>query len=390
MTLDYKPSALVLATGPNGLGAIRSLALEGVVVDVIANRQHDPVLASRLIRRSTCLSSSDHEQELIHLIAQWQMEDFVIIPCSDWYVDVLVRHQHMLPNHAKVVLPADDLSSKLIDKREEVNLIANYANLPKSVTQLPTHANELLTQLTLPIIIKPRSNELNKLGRKNLQLYTQEQVIVFYQQFSDVLDYCIAQEIIEGEDSNLWVCNCTFDMEGNLINRFTFQRLQLAPPHFGVTSYAVSQENTDIIAQVKKVGKALNYRGPAMFEFKYCNARKRYFYIEVNPRLGLCNYFDTRCGKNNVYATYCVATGLPFEEQPQRNNIMFVSLFEDIYSRRKDGQSIVQILTTYIKNMLKPHYFIYFAFRDPAPWWHMTSAQSKAILSNLFKKLRVR
>lgn len=381
-----KATALILGTGPNGLGAIRSLSSENVIVDIIVNKVNDISLHSRLVRRKVVLKTSNHEEELLAHLSQWQEQEFVIIPCSDWYVDMLVRNKHLLPKQAKVILPNNDLSSQLIDKRDEVKLIAPYANLPKSIAHLPETPEALLQNLELPIIIKPRSNELNRIGKKNIQIYSEQALFEFYLQHQSVLDFCIAQEIIEGDDDNLWVCNCTFDRYGSLINHFTFQRLQLAPPHFGVTSYAISKPNEEIVTQVKKVGGALKYQGPAMFEFKYCDRRKSYFYIEVNPRLGLCNYFDTSCNKNNVYATYCAALSMPFTEAPQKQNIIFVSLFEDLYSRRKDGQSFVSIIKTYLKDLTKKHYFIYFTLRDPMPWLKMTINQIKTLMTSAQKK----
>ncbi len=382
-----KSQAIILSAGPNGLGAIRSLYKENIQVDVIAINADDPSLLSRLAINKKSLSSPFNEQELLTLLMNWPVKGLVLIPTSDLFVNFLHQHQQALSSLFKFVLPPGNISSLLIDKKQEVELIAPWVSLPKTVITLPETAAELQQQLGFPLIIKPRSNELNHLQQKNITIYTPEQLTDFYQKFSTVTAFCIAQELIEGEDSNLWVCNCTFDKNSQLINAFTFQRLQLTPPHFGVTCYAESKYNPVIIEQVAKLGTNLQYIGPAMVEFKFDPKDGLYKYIEINPRLGLCNYFDSSCNKNNVYATYCVALGKKFIEKPQQNGRIFISLYEDLYSRYRDQQSMGTIATRYIKDLFKAHTFIYFSWQDPMPAIVMAYRQVNAIFTSLMRKI---
>lgn len=385
MSLDSQ--AIILAAGPNGLGAIRSLNLEGISHDVIAATPDDVVLSSRLPIRKVALQKNKNEQELLSILLNWPKSNLVLIPTSDWYVNFLSKNQQILTEKFSFVIPNGDLSDQLIDKQKEVELVKNLVTLPKSLLILPDSAEQLLANISLPIIIKPRSNEMNYIGQKNIQIYNDIELNSFYQTFTNKLQYCIAQEIIVGDDANLWVCNCTFDLKGKLINAFTFQRLQLSPPHFGVTSYAISRPNPEIIEQVAKLGQGLNYVGSAMVEFKLDDRDGQYKYIEINPRLGLCNYFDTSCDKNNVYASFCVAKSLPFNEKEQINQRMFLSLYEDLFSRYKDKQDSLSIFKTYFSNLLKPHTFIYFAWCDPKPAFYMFTKQFKAMITSLKRKI---
>jgi predicted ATP-grasp superfamily ATP-dependent carboligase len=380
--------ALILDAGPNGLGAVRSLHKADVKVDVIAMNAQGPALLSSIPQRKVVLASPYNEAELLELLILWPQKGLVLIPTSDFFVNFVHKHQQLLEKHFSFVLPKGSLSSSLIDKKEEVSIVSNYVNLPKTIIELPLTGSELLNKISLPIIIKPRSNELNYLGKKNIQIYTSLQLDNFYDKYSPVLQYCIVQELIEGDDSYLWVCNCTFDEHSNLVNAFTFQRLQLTPPHFGVTCYAQSKRNNDVLEQVKTLGKGLGYIGPAMVEFKFDDRDGLYKYIEINPRLGLCNYFDTCCGKNNVYATYCVAKNIEFVEKPQKNGRMFLSLYEDLYSRFRDGQSIFPILKIYLSNIAKEHTFMYFAWRDPWPAIVMFYRQGKRTFKSIINKVK--
>lgn len=380
--------AIILAAGPNGLGVVRSLYKENICADVIAASTTECVFLSRLPIRKVCLTKGLNSEELLAVLLNWPSSGQVLIPTSDWYVDFLVNHRKVLAKKFDFALPENDLSYKFIDKKEEVILVEPFVKLPKTIIDIPETAEELLTLITLPIIIKPRSNELNKLGKKNIQIHTKQQLDEFYIQYLSFLSFCIIQEIIVGDDANLWVCNCVFNYEGELINAFTFQRLQLTPPHYGVTCYAESLLNHDVIKQVVALGKGLHYVGPAMVEFKIDDRDGEYKYIEVNPRLGLCNYFDTSCNKNNVYAAYCVAKSIDFFEKPQKNGRMFLSLYEDLYSRFRDDQSIGFILKTYLSNIFKVHTFMYFSWSDPWPAIVMSYEQGKCTFMSIIKKMK--
>ncbi len=377
---------IVLSAGPNGLGAVRSLYKENVSVSIITANQLEPVMSSRLPCQKVVLKKGLDAEELLAVLLAWPSSGQVLIPTSDWYVDFLVAHQDKLCEKFKFVLPKGELSSKFIDKRAEVELVKGFVEVPKSILNLPSSVEGLLDVISLPIIIKPRSNELNRIGQKNIQIHNNEQLQGFYKKYSGVLDYCIAQEIVVGDDANLWVCNCVFNLKGELVNAFTFQRLQLTPPHFGVTCYAKSKVNEEVLAQVKNLGKGLGYIGPAMVEFKVDDRDGKYKYIEVNPRLGLCNYFDTSCGKNNVFATYCIAVGQSFTEQAQKDNRMFLSFYEDLYSRYRDNQNTLSIVSTYFSNIFKSHTFMYFAWSDPWPAFAVGYRQWKRTVLSVVNK----
>src|SRR5205823_482878 len=107
-----------------------------------------------------------------------------------------------------------------------------------------------------------------------------------------------------GEDEALWVCDCVFDRRSDLVAAFTFKKLGTSPPHFGVASLGVSERNEELVELVRGLGRRLGYVGPADVDFKYDWRDRQYKYLEVNPRVGMCNYFGARCGVNCVLAAY--------------------------------------------------------------------------------------
>jgi len=384
------PNTIVLAAGPNGLGVVRSLHLEGIRCQIITRDKSDITHKSKVpVVKLYINGNTDEEQH------QWLLETLsaqppgtIIIPTSDWFVTFLTEHTQQLQKNCTFIIPDKELSEVLIDKAKETAVVSDVIPVPNTVQHV-TDAKQLIDELSLPIIIKPRSHKHMVLGCKNIVIETEEQLEQFFEKFGDVLSSVIAQTIIQGEDSQQWVCNCFFDENSNITQAFTFNRLRLSPSHYGVTSYAVSKHNQKVIDLSAKLGKALNYTGPAMVEFKQDPQDGIYKYIEINPRLGMCNYFDTSCGINNAYATYQLACNqkLP-APKPMREGVMFVSFYEDMFSRLRDGETIGAILKEYFSNFIsKKHIYIYFVWWDPYPAISLMGRQISNILKSLWQKV---
>jgi D-aspartate ligase len=383
--------AAVLAADGNGLGAVRSLGRRGLSVATIGHSATDVSLHSRYPKQKYCLTAqgeADKEEQLLVILEKLRGNDIVLIPTSDWFVTMVSKHKGELSGRFKFCLPPREIADLMIDKARETEKVSGIVPIPKTVRVLPDTPDEFLSMLSLPIIVKPRSHEHMVLGKKNVQLFSREEVEAFYRKFGAVKDRVIAQEIIEGEDGLQCVCNCFFDENSNLLQAFTFQRLRLSPSHYGVTSYALSGYNQEVIERTATLGKQLGYVGPAMAEFKLDRRDGMYKFLELNPRLGMCNYFDTVCGVDNVYATYLLAKGeKPAPSNGMKSGVVFLSLYEDFYSRRRDGEKPVGILKDYLSNATKPHVFMYFTWRDPMPAIMHGLRLSKAVTKSLIRKL---
>lgn len=370
------PEAIILSAGTNALGAVRSLHLAGVQSIALAQGPAEPVLDSRFpVLRVAIPSLPQAEREGPLLESLDRLRDTrrrVLIPTSDFFVSLISRHREQLSESFDFCLPSPELTSLLLDKAREVELIESVGiPLPVSVLKLPPTWEELRARLRLPIIVKPRTfAEVALLGRKNVILRTEEEGREFYQRAEPLRDAVLAQEVVPGEDDTLWVCNCSFNAAGEMVEGFTFRRLRLTPAHFGVTSYAESIYNPEVLEQCRRLGAALGYKGPAMIEFKLDARDGVYRYIEINPRIGLCNYFDTRCGINNVLHAYQLARGVELRptNRRQKEGVMYLEFVEDLLCRwQTDHEPLWRILQHYASHAGRPHVGAYWDWRDPWP-----------------------
>ena len=336
--------AVVLAVGTNGIGAIRSLRREGVTVIVICPPKDLSSYSRYCHHIITTGDDTDSEKELLDTLIGLSTTKYTsLIPCSDINADFICKYKDTLSSKYSLLCGENSLSSILNDKRSEVEIIrkCQYASIPNSATHLAEKANTKTCPVNLPAIVKPRTTkDYDIINAKNIILKDEHSWKEFLLKYGEHLDRFIVQEIIDGVDEMLWVCNATFDKSSDLICAFTFQRLGTSPSHYGVTSMAISRQNKTIIEAVREIGHSLGHVGPAMIEFKYDKVSKNYMYIETNPRIGMCNWFDTSCGINNVYTTHLCSLGIkPTYHPKQKNNILYINFLFDLISRIEDRES---------------------------------------------------
>lgn len=371
--------AVVLAHGVNGLGAIRSLGEAGIPHAVVCAGGRNPARFSRYPSRVLRVREGAPDRELLDALFGVSGQNAALIATSDAHVDFLSREREALVAAGfAVVCPPGDLGARLNDKAAELALVRNIAvDLPRSLTALSPTADEVTAALGLPIVIKPRSYlSTSLIARPNVIVRDRVTLEGFLVRHAGNLDGFVAQELIAGGDDALWVCNCLFGDGGKLLQAFTFQRLRTSPPHFGATSSAVGRENAVIKRLCATIGHALAYAGPAMMEFKFSAAANRYYYIETNPRLGMCNIFDTRSGVNNVAAAVRTARGEAILEAPvQRDGVYFLNFLSDLESRLSDGERLPAILGSYAGAAGARHAWAFFSWRDPYPWVRVVLGQ---------------
>ncbi len=388
-----KNIAIVLATGLNGLGAIRSLNLAGFKPIVITDSDKDLSTLSSLPHKIFIVKKDSDWHENVSYILDNLSFDYLppIVACSDRAAGFLADNVEKLSLKYNCLIPSQDVTQTLNDKKLEIDKM-NSANvpMPKSLSNISKGlTSDKLTALSFPIIVKPRIFEYCQLiNAKNLIITNEKEWHEFYVEYQADLDKLIAQEVIPGGDENLWVCNVTFNKDSKLIAAFSFQRLGTMPSHYGVTSMAISKLNQRVIELSEQIGVALGYVGPAMFEFKYDENLDEYLYIETNPRLGMCNWFDTCCGVNNVEAACLAAININTMDRPtQKTDVLFVNVMGDLISRLEDRESIISILKLYFKLSFTKKVWAVFVISDPYPFFVTLRRRLFQLISRVFNKV---
>ncbi len=366
------PEAVVIGKGPNALGAIRSLAFARVPQELVSFDAADPVMRSRYPKRKYvfCEDILEAGGAFCDYLEAHLAAGSVLIPTSDAQIQWLASHRTRLGQSFHFCIPNDGVVALILDKTRQMQAMQRFGIPVPHTTDMMRPVEEIIAAFQFPMIIKPASPQaLRDLGEKNRLVDSPAQLRAFMRENPRLLPELLAQEIVPGPDSNQWVCNCTFDHRSRLAQAFVFQRLSLYPPHRGQTSYARSRPNDQVVALVEEIGRRLGYTGPAMMEFKFDDRDGQYKYFETNPRIGQCNFFDTWCGVNNVYAAYRLALDrdLPAARPPQRNDVMFLNLLFDVRGRLSDQQGMASVGWLYFRQWRRHHVGQWRYWRDPLP-----------------------
>jgi D-aspartate ligase len=377
-----RPPAVVLCDGSNGLGVVRSLARRRVPTIAVAMDKRQIALLSRYPARKLWVADSS-DRGLLEFLMNLPNAGAVLVPTADRHVHLISANRQLLSECYRFCIPPDETTAALLDKRREIKLMQSIGiPIPNSMAELPQEPDQLERSLGYPLLIKPRSYVFRGvLQTKTLSIRNRKELDRFYSTCAGSLDALVAQEVVPGAEDNLWKCDCTFDWHSDLIAAFTFRKLRTMPSHFGVASLAVSESNPAVSTIARRLGKALSYTGPANVEFKFDQRDGQYKYVEINPRLGMCNYFDTVCGVHNSWYAYLLALGEtpPLPDGKQQDGVIYTAFLMDIYCRLHDHESPGKIARHYLKLCDRRRVGAFFSWSDPAPgvvdtwrtlkWW---------------------
>src|SRR5437660_8897692 len=211
-----RPWAVVLSSDLVGLGAVRSLHARGVPTLLVMLDPLEPVRASRYGHKILVPKSHDVEGALLGVLAEINREPRpVLIPTSDHLAHFVAKHRAHLEVHFRCCIPPNAAVDIALDKAKDTQLLqGTQVPLPKTVQMLPASPAELIRQLGLPLIVKPRTHvDKEGLGWRNVIIRSAADADAFYRTSSAVFNRVIAQELIPGPDETLSERICLFDAD---------------------------------------------------------------------------------------------------------------------------------------------------------------------------------
>jgi predicted ATP-grasp superfamily ATP-dependent carboligase len=388
-----KPWAVVLSSDAVGLGAVRSLQAGGIPTIVVMLDRWEAVRASRYGTKILVPQSVDMESAILDVLSTIDREPRpILIPTSDLFAHIVAKHRARLEDRFRCCVPSDAAMAIALDKSKATQLLAGTGiAFPRTVQDLPASPTDLVRELDLPLIVKPRTYvDKDDLGWRNVVIRSQADAEEFYRTSRSVFSRVIAQELIPGPDDALWECICLFDRASALVRAFTFRKLATMPAHFGATSRARSERSDALRELAAAVGKRFGYVGLGDIDVKY-DARDGLFkYLELNPRLGMCHHFGTRCGVNltlDAYRFMC-GEGLP-ADVPQGEGETFLAMLEEIGGRLHDGDSVAAVVQGLASALRGGPVGPYFAWDDPLPGPFSVARLARRFLNKAWRgKLR--
>lgn len=299
----------------------------------------------------------------------------VLIPCTDMSVLLLSRHRQRVEEWYHVALPAQRTIDLLLDKSEFYSFAqAEGFPIPRTVFLRDRGDLARAEMLRFPCIIKPAVKTpewLRNMRSKVLIVQTPEELRPMYERSSPHTPALVLQEWVEGEDANLYTCNCYFDASSRPLVTFVSRKLRQWPPRAGVGSVSVEVRHDAVAEHALRLFQRVDFHGFGYLETKYDRDTGRDLIIEANVgRPTGRSAMAEGCGVEYHYTMYCDVLGLPLPEQRQQR-------FTDtrwIYLRRDLQASAYYLwhrkltVREWWKDMRGPKVFAVWSRKDPVPF----------------------
>ncbi|MDA7905999.1 carboxylate--amine ligase [bacterium] len=377
-TSELPPAVLVGFDSMQGLPAARVLARHGVPVIGIAAHPNNSQAKTNVCREIR-FTSTDEPSLIDHLVELGQTLPVksVLFPCADTNVLLISQHRNRLEPFFHILLPDSNTVEMLMDKVSFYSYAErNSLPVPKtfyieSDEQLEIAAREL----TYPCIFKPRDSAAHlwedKTIHKAFKVEDAASLKSLYQDYKSYSDCFIAQQWIEGKDSDLYSFNGYFDRKSKPLATFIARKIRQWPPETGVSCLGEEVRNDTVLETAIQMFQTVNYHGLGYLEMKYDQTTKQLLIVE--PNIGRPTGRGTIAeagGVDILFTAYCDALGLslPKNRTQSYSGVKWIHLRKDIqssfvYWRRGELQ-----LVDWIKSIRGKKAYAVASWRDPLPF----------------------
>ena len=314
-TLQNVP-AIVLGSGITLLATIRCLGRRGVVslCPCKAAMTEDRSRWFHPLGAGEPITEKDNLETFLNSIA---IQKAVLIPCSDQWTRHVAALSPKLRERFPTSLSSLELQDILTDKGKFRDLLRQH-NVPHPNTIFPDKEDDVETLNDADFktyFLKPRDSQSfsHHYGVKGFWQKSREDC---KKQLKDVQDAgfeVVLQEYIPGPPDQHYYVEGFVDRNGVFSATLGRQRIRMAPPDFGNSTYmrSVALSTLDRAVQsTKKLLTAVKYRGIYSAEFKYDSRDSEFKLIEINARPWWYVEFSELCGINNPYLAYLDALEL--------------------------------------------------------------------------------
>jgi D-aspartate ligase len=302
--------AVVLGGTLNGLGIVRSLVLAGAPIYVIDTSWRCPAAWSRHCHfvRAASWQAPVLLQVLIDLAGRLQDRP-VLFLTSDECVTLVSAHRERLAALYRLNLPSESICT-LADKTA-FHAFAERQGLaiPRGLCVDRQTGFQHLEELTPPLVLKPADKTLviNGVVERAVRVETQATARIAAEEMLQRVPRLIAQEWIDGLDSDIYFTLFSCDRRGRIVGLFPGRKLLCSPPAIGTTAVCVAapEAREELYRQTSEFISLTDYRGIGSLEFKR-DARTGRFLI-VEPTIGRTDWQEeiaTLCGVNLPFLTY--------------------------------------------------------------------------------------
>lgn len=313
-----KPEAVVVGSGLNALGVVRSLAPERIAITLVDAAPGGQAMHTRFAKTERYTQAHGRDGLVDHLMSRIvPSQRPVLFLTQEASVAAVSPQRQRLETRYRFLLAPTELLAQLMDKSRFQTLAAerNFP-VPRSVILDVARNSENAEALTYPCILKPVAKS-DVWERRYQKAYR-------FESFARLKEFClgldaqspplIVQEWIEGTDSDVYFTLVYRDETGRTCASFTGRKLRQWPPQVGGTASCIAAPEADgeLSELTKRFFDAVGFVGMGSMEYKRDPRSNRF--VMVEPTVGRSDYqqeVSTLNGVNVVRAAYRSLAGLP-------------------------------------------------------------------------------
>jgi len=302
--------AVVVGGGPNGLSFVRSLGRRGVPV-ILFDGVGGIARHSRYAHAVSLpgpLQFGDEWIDALERLALSLPGGAALFATNDTLISLIARHEEQLARSYRFVVPPLPVVELIVDKRSQYRF-AEAHGIPIPLTRFPTSrgdVEELCSTMPFPCILKPHESAAGRavLGKKAIQAEDAHELLAAFDRFATGPTKFMVQELIPGDDAQLFGYLGFWDRDGCEQNWLTKRKLRQFPAGLGDGSLHRTVDAPEVRALARTLLGAMRYRGFVNAEFKRDARNGELKLIEVNPRTAMSNQLGTAAGVDFPWLGY--------------------------------------------------------------------------------------
>jgi predicted ATP-grasp superfamily ATP-dependent carboligase len=299
MMIENKQVAVVIGLNTNGLAVVRSLARNGVPVNILLAPEDigTPYYATRYGEK-IILPSLKWPDVCYYLYSL--KKNAVIFPTIEHIVQKLSAHRENIPSHHCLLLPKHSVVQMLQDKALFDEFARHHSlKLPLSwVVRSLDDVETVIRQGRMPVIIKP----VKKLQSPDLlKAYIVQKTKDLPETIAPILavtESCIVQEFIPGDDKHIYFCMQYINSSGQLLASFTGRKIRQWQPLSGGTASCEPVFAPELHEITQAIFQKAGFWGIGSMEYKK-DPRDDLFYI-IEPTVGRTDFQEAVAIANDV------------------------------------------------------------------------------------------
>lgn len=316
--IEQRTAAVIVGGELNGLGLVRSMGRQKVPTIAVDISRDRAALWSRYARGCLIRSFTGHHfvEDMVALGKRFDRRPILFLTDED-AVHTVSENRDELANWFQFRLPSDH-NVKLLSNKAEFHGFALQNNfpVPHSVILRSQSDLGLLRHLGFPCVLKPDD--------KRQVLRGDKERAVRVNSLSEALEHAsimlrtpggvIAQEWIDGPESNIYFTLFYRGAEGRVAGIFTGRKILCFPPDVGSTAICIAapEAREALEAMTLAFAECTGFEGMGSMEYKWDDNHNKY--IMVEPTVGRTDWQEeiaTLCGVNIPLAAYNCELGLP-------------------------------------------------------------------------------